>query len=290
LKIDHLITQFLYENKRLSLPGIGTFTADGGTIQYHQTADSSMSPELVEYVRKYTGKMYPLAQSDIESYIMLNKQFLNIGKALYMEGIGTLVKTRDGDFHFTPGEMITERMDDLAAETRKPSAFAEEPRYAGSQGGSQRWIIALIAILSIGLIVWGSWHLFLKNSNEGGEEEQVVTNAADTVAIPATTPDTSHAVAVDSVSVKPVDSARVAGLATPQNSQWRFVIEETNRKGRALRRFNQIKELGTPIRMETADSVNFKLYFVLPAMPADTARISDSLRIFYGSSKVKVEQ
>lgn len=287
MKIDHLITQFLYEHKRLSLPGIGTFSTESGTVQYNQTADSSLSSELVEYVRKHTGKMYPLAQADIESYIMLNKQFLNIGKALYLEGIGTLVKTRDGDFQFTPGEMMTERMDDLVSEARKPSVFTDEQRYSGQQGGSQKWTIALIAILSIGLIVWGSWHLFLKNSNEGGGEEQVAANPVDTIALPAPAPDTNTIRRVNSLAAKPVDSVH---LATPQNSQWRFVIEETNRKARALRRYNQIKELGTPIKMETSDSVTFRLYFILPAMPADTARIKDSLRIFYGSRHVTVEQ
>lgn len=287
MKIDHLITQFLYEQKRLSFPGIGTFTTDGSTVQFSQTSDSSVSPELIEHIRKHTGKMYPLAQADIESFIMLNKQFLNIGKALYLEGIGTLVKTKDGDFHFTPGEMMSERMDDLVTEARKPSVFSDEPRYSGQQGGSQKGLIALIAILSIALIVWGSWHLFLKNSSEVGSEEEMVAGKADTVAIPAPAPDTSTVRPVDSIALKPVDTSN---LATPKNSQWRFVIEETNRKARALKRFSQIKELGTPIKMETADSVTFRLYFTLPAMPADTARIKDSLRIFYGSKNVIIEQ
>ena len=43
------------------------------------------------------------------------------------------------------------------------------------------------------------------------------------------------------------------------------------------------------ILMETRDSVNFKLYFVIPSSPADTARIRDSLRSWYARKQVLVE-
>ena len=40
--------------------------------------------------------------------------------------------------------------------------------------------------------------------------------------------------------------------------------------------------------METADSIAYKLYFLIPSTPSDTARIRDSLSRYY-TSKVKIE-
>ena len=96
MKIDQLITQFLYQTKRVSLPGIGTFTTDGSTVRFENKSDAQISKELIEFVKTNTGKMQSLAESDLESFIMLNQQFLNIGKTLYLDGIGTLVKAKDG--------------------------------------------------------------------------------------------------------------------------------------------------------------------------------------------------
>ncbi|MFN8244987.1 MAG: hypothetical protein U0T56_01200 [Ferruginibacter sp.] len=40
-----------------------------------------------------TRKIKPLATSDLESFTMLGKQFMNIGKPLILEGLGTPFET-----------------------------------------------------------------------------------------------------------------------------------------------------------------------------------------------------
>jgi hypothetical protein len=45
------------------------------------------------------------------------------------------------------------------------------------------------------------------------------------------------------------------------------------------------------VNMDTKDSVLYNLYFVIPATPADTARIRDSLQLRYSTrGKTVVEQ
>ncbi|MBC6489937.1 hypothetical protein BC349_03085 [Flavihumibacter stibioxidans] len=267
---------------------------EGTTIQFDNKADAAISNDLIEYVRTHTGKMHSLALSDIESYIMLNKQFLNIGKALYMEGIGTLVKTKEGSFDFTAGDMVAERMDDISTESRKPSAFDDDPRYQPQSNGSRKWLLALGALATIGIVVWGGWKLFQNNPQEPEQAaaEQVVNPpAADTLVMVA--PDSALQLRKDSLAILGTDSSGSKGVSGSSlvsvAGNWKFIIEETTNKARAFRRYNQLKELKKNILMETQDSIKFRLYFSLPASASDTARIKDSLRIFY-ASKVKVEQ
>ncbi|MBZ5855782.1 hypothetical protein [Flavihumibacter profundi] len=293
MKLDNLITQYLYQKKRLSLPGIGTFTTDGPAVKFENKYDATISNDLIEFVKTHTGKMQSLALSDLESYIMLNRSFLNIGKALYIEGIGTLVKTKEGLFDFTPGEMVAERMEDLTAESRKPSAFIDETRYHPENNNRQKWVIALISSLTLIIIVWGGWRLFVNNSTSTNTEIKPSEAHADTLVILATDsmnakPDTSVLNAVDTSLAH--QAPAVIPVATAQNSQWRFIIEQTTNKNRAYKRYNQLKDLGSKIEISSPDSITYKLYFLLPAMAADTARIRDSLRRFYDSKKVSVEQ
>jgi hypothetical protein len=42
-----------------------------------------------------------------------------------------------------------------------------------------------------------------------------------------------------------------------------------------------LKKGDIPVQISTTDSTNFKLYFVIPATAADTARIADSLTSRY---------
>lgn len=258
---------------------------ENGGIQFSNSADTDLNPELVEFIRTHTGKMTALAKSDLESYIMLNRQFLNIGKALYMEGIGTLVKAKEGSIEFTPGDMVMERLDERMPETRKTSVFEENPRYDSGSGVRRKFAIFLGIAATLGIVIWGGW----KWSQKGAEEKETTETVTSIQPEPVTQTDTAVVATVDSVSRQPlIDTSRLNAVTAA--NRYKFIIETTNKKARALRRYNQLVEIKSGIKMETADSVTFKLYFSLPATVADTARIKDSLRIFYASRQVLVEK
>lgn len=111
MKISVLVAQYFYQNKRLNLPGIGTFFLDVAVdvqnidkgsrdlldhIHFAQKAITRPDEELIDFIRKHTGKIRPLAESDLETFVADGKLMLNIGKPFHIEGIGTLQKTAKG--------------------------------------------------------------------------------------------------------------------------------------------------------------------------------------------------
>ena len=77
MKLAPLLAQYLYQEKKLSLAGIGTFLLDpsartnpdvlhaseGVTFQYNASVKEDES--LVTYISAHTGKMMALASSDL---------------------------------------------------------------------------------------------------------------------------------------------------------------------------------------------------------------------------------
>ena len=297
MKLDHLLSQFLYQHKQLVLPGIGTFTLDASVvvpsdsdkyrtpangIHFSNKSTPNFDPELVKYIHVHTGKMMPLAQSDLESYISLGHQFLNIGKPLYIEGIGTLVKVNSGLFEFSPGEFVTQKLEDNRDANRR-SAFDDETKHEPESNSMRNVFLAAAILGTLALVAWGAWYLYQKNvsASESPAVEQVVADSIitlppDSAALQAYAPDSSL---LKKDSIVPTTSAAPG--------TYKFILETANKK-RAFRRYAQLKEFENKIQMETADSITFKLYFELMALPTDTTRIRDSLSRYY-QNKVRVE-
>jgi hypothetical protein len=83
------------------------------------------------------------------------------------------------------------------------------------------------------------------------------------------------------------DSIAKAGV--PENTapeNYKYILE-TAQKKRALKRYNQLKEIRWNVQLETEDSVQFKLFMLLPAH-GDTTKTIDSLRMLTGR-KVHIE-
>lgn len=246
-----------------------------------------MSADLIEFIRTHTGKMTALATSDLESYIMLNKQFLNIGKALHFEGIGTLVKAKEGLFEFTPGEMVTERLEERTTEGRKASVYEERNQYEAQSGNGRKLALLVGIAATVGIVIWGGWKWSQSGVADGKSDSSVAVAVVQPEPAPST--DTSRALVQDSISRRPlIDTTNSTGSTSI--NRYKFIIETTTKKARALKRYAQLAELRSGIKLETVDSVNYKLYFVLPALPADTSRIKDSLRLFYASRIVTLEK
>ena len=295
MKISVLAAQYFYQHRRLLLPGIGLFTLDESVIipdpddknfrdflqhiQFKQSNVTKPEEDLINFIRTHTGKIRPLAESDLESYVSDGKLLLNIGKPFHVEGIGTLVKNKDGQYSFTPGEPITERLESVqpVKDREKPepkkSVFDEDYYPREAKIPSRQLMILGGILLGVAVVIWGGYTLY--NSN--------VETAAHVAADPVTTgTDTTSRSASDSLSAPvapPVETK-------PKYDGFKYIVETTPRKTRALSRYKTVSDIDRRFGLEAnEDSSQFKIYIILPTPPSDTNRVKDSLKNWYWGTK-----
>ena len=284
MKLAALLAEFLYQQKKLNLAGIGTFSLDPSAqintedqhpsegISFVHNASVKDDAELIGFISTQTGKMKTLATSDLASYVELGLQFLHIGKPLQIEGIGTLVKNKNGDLEFTADHVIVGKVKEtgikeLSAtsisdgllttyETLKPKA-EKSPR-------SKKFFLVFLAAATIAAIIWISYRLNQPSTSAETETAQEIA--------PTITDTAQNVSSVDTTTIK-------QPTVQASDGKYKFVIEVANKK-RAFYRYYKLKE-DLPIKMSTTDSTTFKLYLLLPATAADTARIADSLTSRY---------
>jgi hypothetical protein len=325
----------------LDLPGIGSFTLDAGAVipqesdRMGQVPASGISfknaniftPDdaLITYIKEHTGKMKSLAAADLDFYLTTGRQLLNIGKPFFIEGIGTLLKNKEGRLDFTPGDYLIPRIDELSGPERERSrnTYDEPPREEPKTSNVRQRQTLLLVLLVAGVVVvgWGGYYLYQRNnfSEQAGPENRATAipdtpaaRSADTVAAtqPATDTTTSKSPTVtgalakadtakaDAVAARPAAGPAVSPAAAPPTfvphdpvpaegqSLYHFVILRTPNKVHALRRYNQLLGFQLNIRMETKDSTFFKLYFPVAAAPKDTTHIKDSIADVYAANVV----
>ncbi len=316
LRFDLLLAQYLYQHKKLNLPGIGIFEADSSVYASDESDRQKQAMEgitftnknilkaddgLIDFIKEQTGKMKPLAISDLESYLTLGKQFLYIGKPFYLEGIGTLQLAKDGRFEFIPGQYISTKLEDPNIERSegKTRSVHEEKRIKQESNTNtiKKILLVLLVIGGLALIGWGSFYFYNmyvnQQSNMVADDSTTTKHNASSISLEdsilkATTPKNDTQAIVSPQVMQPVEAVSTV----PGN--YKFVIESTNDKIRALKRYRELRSYGNKILLQTNDSTNFKLYYSLPATPGDTLRIRDSLsRWFYKNSttrRVHIEQ
>lgn len=325
MKLPLLLSQFLYQTRKLDLPGIGSFSLDPSAVipeasdRHIQTPASGITfknisiqvPDdaLVQFIKEHTGKMKPLAAADLDFFLTTGKQLLNIGKPFYIEGIGTLIKNNEGKFDFTPGDYVTTRLEELT-EKKQPTtqSFEEPPREYEPSSNNMRQVALLLGLVAgLILIGWGGYYLYKRNTyvEPTAETRPAVTvpdsapQRTDTSKAssqnPATQPTTAQSAATQQAAAKPSDTkpaatptqpaANIVSTA-PDASLYKFVILRTENKGHALRRYNQLLGFQLNIKMDQKDSTYFKLYFPIMATVRDTTHIKDSLADVYAAHVV----
>jgi hypothetical protein len=286
LKLAALLAGYLYQQKKLNLAGIGTFLLDPSArtnpdaqhlsegITFEHKASVKPDDNLVDFISAETGKMKTLASSDLASYVELGLQFLNIGKPLQIEGIGTLVKNKSGELEFTADHLMVAKVKETGIKELSATSISDgllttyetlRPKEEKSPR-SKKFFLAFLALATIAAIVWIGYRLNQPNLS-------AVTESAQEIASPVA--DTTKMVA----PVDTVKTVRETVTKNPDNT-YRFVIEVAGKK-RAFYRYTMLKKGDLPVLMSTTDSTTFKLYLVLPATSADTARIADSLTSRY---------
>lgn len=287
MKLTSLFAQYLYTNHRLDLPGIGTFLLDPSAIttvenskqrsavtdgiSFENNPSLKESPDFIAFISAQTGKMKALADADLESHLQLVQQFLNIGKPFLFEGIGTLIKKKPGELAFLPLSVSAEKVKEYKAKdtarvtAEEPSAVYEPFLDAAEKkGGLKKPAFALLILVVASLAFWGAYTVFGSKKIPAKKLENAITEPVPEPGTPS-----------------------VAKKEPAPEQHYKYILETTGRE-RAFKRYNQLKTFRWDVQLETADSVVFKLFMVLPAADTDTARILDSLTIMTGK-RVHIE-
>jgi hypothetical protein len=292
LKLAPLLAEYLYINKRLDLPGIGTFRLDPAVmieeesnkhsktgemagISFQNDPTIKETTELINFICTRTGKMKALAAADLDSHLELVQQFLNIGKPFLFEGIGSLVKIKSGQFEFTSGEVMSEKIKEysikeISATSSTEDSFTDYDNIFSPKKIKLRWrrpVLLLLLLAGVALAIWGGYKIY---KSRAAKNNVAVAPEKKTETVPL--PDSSQV-------IKKIDSL-VPEKTITETGNYKFVVETAD-KERGLLRFSMLKGYGLAIQIETKDSVNFKLFFLLPAAPSDTTRMIDSLHLLY---------
>ncbi len=337
MKLPQLLSQYLYQTKKLDLPGIGSFTLDADVvipqesdrigqvaatgIRFRNAVIPTADDGLINFIKEHTGKMKSLTEADLDFYLTTGRQLLNIGKPFYLDGIGTLVKTKEGGLEFTPGDYMVARAEEPGLE-RRAAGIDEQAREREVHGNStKQGLLLVLIIIGLGVIGWAGYYLYKRNNfSEPVEKPAVVipadTSGSETARTSAQADTTSKVGAKDSIKPTanagtgapkpeaPTPTAPVPGVSAPSTTVpttvvaalpppgaklYRFVILATENKYHALRRYNQLLGYQLNIKMYQKDSAWFKLYFPITALPKDTSYIRDSLADTYAAPHVIIE-
>ena len=299
MKIDHVLIHYLLKNKELLLQGIGRFTLNASladtadpdkpiiipedAIQFQYDPKVVEDPALVDFIVGFTGKIRPLAASDLDSYLMLGRQFLNIGNPFIIPDVGTLQKNNAGELLFIGGQHIAPRIpqrtriEDDGKEVMEEDMFNDFLKPSGTQWGKVFLILGILIVL--GLVAWAIWYY----ANDERSPTKTVTSTEEVIPLQDST------ALKDSLNkVRAKDSVNSLSSMQPGNT-FKAVVGSTTDSSKARNRFNKLLLYKRNVVLYTNDSVTFKIAepFTLPL--SDTTRIKDSLYRFYGKNKVKIE-
>jgi hypothetical protein len=315
MKISDLLCQYLYQNKELVMEGFGVFQLDPSVnpldikepqqiyqgITFQNNHKVKTTPEVIDFLVQHSGKMRPLAISDLDAFLTTGRELLNIGKPLILNGIGTLTGYKADALDFTPGPFVPMRLDSLAGQFRERVATSENEMFrtednAGASEAShaqnRRLLLLVAGILLLLLAGWGIYHFAFKK--QGGtasdnatqiqpvEQQEAPVAKKDTTAVTqaADKPDSAASPPVNKLSASPTHTQGTTVITAPVSCK--VVIQSFDDPAKAQKRYDSLRNWGHNVALETRDSTHIYLLMPFSAPLSDTTVIKDSLSGFFG--------
>ncbi|MBC7936299.1 MAG: hypothetical protein H7Y86_13190 [Rhizobacter sp.] len=290
MKVEQLLVRYLYKNKTVNIQDIGSFIiapdvilpSEGdkdtslpeGAIIFQFSRKTAADEGLIDYIVEQSGKIRPLAASDLESYTILTRQFLNIGKPLPIEGLGILQKNQQGDFDFIQGGNINSKTETPHAVVKEKLhdeiSFSSPAKKVSSKKG---WMFGILIIFALSTAA--ALYYFLTKEKEKPVSEQPVS-ANDTNSLSDSIPPAT----IDSLLQN--DTAVTKPVPANDGYSFKVVIKEYSTRMAAQKAFDRLSSYGHKLLIIPVDASNFKLSMPFTGPVADTMRAKDSLRRFFG--------
>jgi len=289
LKIEHFIVQHLYIHKQVMLQGIGTlflnpsvtlplegqkdFVMPDNAFTFEYNLKAGEDEALVNYIIQQTRKMKSLAIADLESYYIISKQFLNIGKPMVIEGVGTIQKNQIGEYQFVSGHFITPKIEDIPRQLKEKTEDSVSFESESKQDNSKRNILLVFYAVVLALSALGIYY-FVTNKKVPAPAE-----VADQI-IPLT-----DSIRTDTL-LKPTTAINIAApapaIVKKDSFNFKIVIKNYPTSVAANKAFKKLSEYGHKVFIVRSDSFHYKLVMPFTTALSDSTRAKDSLRKFFG--------
>ena len=298
MKIEQLIVQYLYQNKKVTLQDIGSFSVSDditiptdiekdtvlpeNSIQFNYDPKALQDEGLINFVIENTRKIRPLATSDLESFVMLNKQFLNIGKPLVMEGLGTLQKVNDGSYTFTQSStshvVVKDAPKVVTEKLKEKISFATPEKEVGTSKG--RWM--LLGLLGIVILAGaGTAYYFITKDKSNTNDSEITSGNVNNNKDSTVKANSQTNSSVDTIAkVNPVTTTTTI-VNTKDSNTFYVVIKEYQDLFMAKKRMDKLVSYGNNLVLTTKDSITFKMRMPFKMPITDTLKIKDSLNMFF---------
>ncbi len=305
MKIEQALVLYLLKHKQISLQGIGTFKIDGAipenndhdkpviipaeAISFTYDPKTKEDDELIDFIVLNTKKIKPLASADLDSFLTLGRQFLNIGKPFTIQNLGTLEKLNSGELVFKPGPVIQKievpkpKIEDEGGEKYEENLFHDYQNESSTN--NRKGLLIVLAVVLLGLVSWAVWrYAFKKEAPEPAPTSGNIVPVKDTVDLIQKQKSDSLAEAQ-----RITDSVRNAQKNPSDSFTFKVVLKTTTDKEVALARLAKLKSYGRKVIMYTDDSITYKVAqpFMLPL--SDTTKILDSLNNYYYLGRAHIE-
>jgi hypothetical protein len=284
VKVQDLLGEFLYQHKQLTLPTIGNFELDASVnvyeskegnlpenaIRFTQNLQATANDELMNYLVQHSGKMKPLALSDLESYLDNGWQFLNIGKPFTIKGIGSLTKTGN-TLVFQQGTAVLDKAEATGGYALKDRSREKEEIKELSfdsevkKGNGKKVMIAIASVAALALI---GWAIYLAVTRNNAATDETQTEQQDNA---------PSSIAADTTAIFP-DSAAIT--PTVVDTSFRLVLFTFSDTGRANKELRKQLSKRNNVTVVPKDSV-FQIVLTVNKPLADSAKVMDSLRSYY---------
>ncbi len=286
----------------MSLQGIGTFVIEiplpdvtdnekpviipANAVSFQYDPKIGEDESIVDFIVAHTKKIKPLASADLDSFLTLGRQFLNIGKPFTIQNLGTLDKLRSGDLEFRPGQLILQKMEaprDMTendVEENDTENLFNDYQKKSSPNNGKRALVIIIALLIIGFAAWAAWNFLFKKN------DQQITPAENIVPVSDSTTRQNDSLTNGTSSL---DATKLSQQSQGDSTSFNVVVKETKIRQVALTRLTILKTYNRNVIMYTDDSITYKIAepFKLPL--SDTTKIFDSLKRYYSTGKVYIE-
>lgn len=192
MKISEILLSFLQKNKRLSLPGLGTFTlADvayaipdkeqqsafpQGSVTFVYSASTPEDPALIAEISAITGKIKPLASSDLEALVIQGKQLINISKPFMIDGLGSIQRTNKGVIEFT--ELVEIDPKDTQARHSEDQGeaikFTENYLKPSGKRPVKSKGLTIVSLVVVGMLLLGWVGYFVYQQSASGDKQPII--------------------------------------------------------------------------------------------------------------------